>query len=68
MAANNPAPEAAGGEPDKDPDAKYRDEFRKRDRKLAEMSDVTEEEYIASRRIDDGLEPLIPTKPAKKSA
>lgn len=67
MAANNPPPQAGGDPGQGDPNAKYREEYRKRDPKVAAASDVTEDEYIASRRVDDGLEPLVPGKPPKKA-
>ena len=41
-------------EPPADPDAKYRSEYQQHSHLLS----VTEDEYIRSRRIDDGLQPL----------
>jgi ATP-dependent Clp protease protease subunit len=71
MAASNPPPEASkGGETqgEGDPAAKYRAEYKARGAKFNQSSPITEDEYVQSRMIDDGHEPLVNLKQKKAAA
>lgn len=62
MSADNPGPEAGKGDPaESDPDAKFKKEFKDRPAELREQfPDLTEADYVYSRRVDAGLEKLAP--------
>jgi hypothetical protein len=65
LAANNPPPDPGQGEQHSDPNAKFKAEFAKRDKQAREQfPELTEEDYVYSRRVDEGLEPLRPAKKA----